>query len=356
MLIKITCLLLARIYAVRRIQLLKWIGSYNRKSTNVVWILPYCSMSNVYDYTVKSNTLFHDIALISTIVSRKIDFRIVFGNYSPKAEDNVFFTISSFFTYKNDEEYTAKLISIVSTLKDKVSTTYPSLEEVKLWENKVWMHREFERLDIPHPKTLTVGDQNETKTPDFPFLIKEVHSCGSKGVFQIRNMAEYNFYWSNKRDKSPVLYQQLLNMRKDLRVICANGEIKSYYWRLNDSENWRPTSTSHGSRVDFEFFPEQWRDFITNQFRKMKCATGAFDIAWQDDNLDNLPFILEFSPFYMPNPVPPLAYSNKPYNKYKTSIFIKDAYYKKYIDMIFELKSSTLNHYFMMLSWPTHRG
>lgn len=343
---KITGLVLARMYAITLIKFTKWIKYYNRNSNNVVWILPCFSISNFYNYLLKSNTLFHDIALISSIVDRGMSFRVLFGDGSFNEGDNVLFTISDFFTVRNDIDYSHKLITRISRLTDNGCKTFPSLAEVKLWENKAWMHEEFARLKIIHPYTVIVNDKNDEANLKFPFLIKEVHSCGSKGIFQIANRSEFNSYWSNKADDDSVLYQQLLNMRKDLRVILANGKIISHYWRLNDSDFWRPTSTAHGSRVDFDFFPEQWRELITCEFRKLNCATGAFDIAWQDDNLDNLPFILEFSPFYMPNPAPPSSFKFRPYNEYKRSIFCKSPYYKKYVDMIVELKAETLIHYF----------
>ncbi|WP_264291210.1 hypothetical protein [Aliarcobacter butzleri] len=37
---------------------------------------------------------------------------------------------------------------------------------------------------------------------------------------------------------------------------------------------------------------------------KFNLDTGAFDIAWNNDDLNTEPYFLEVSPFYQPNPIP----------------------------------------------------
>ena len=110
-----------------------------------------------------------------------------------------------------------------------------------------------------------------------------------KGVYKIENASQLeklNF----KNDI--YIFQKLLNIRRDLRVTIVGDEIVHFYWRINNSKDWRPTSTGHGSSVDFVNFPEKWRNFIINEFKKLDLVTGALDIAWENDDLNNEPLIL----------------------------------------------------------------
>ena len=69
-----------------------------------------------------------------------------------------------------------------------------------------------------------------------------------------------------------LILQRLLNMRRDLRVILVGNEIILHYWRINLSDEWKPTSTGFGSQVDFENFPENWRSWIIDSFNKLKIS------------------------------------------------------------------------------------
>jgi len=121
-------------------------------------------------------------------------------------------------------------------------------------------------------------------------------------------------------------------MRRDLRVICVGDEIVHYYWRINNDKDWKPTSTGKGSSVDFEFFPEQWRDFILSEFKKFNIPTGAFDVAWENDDLNTQPLILEVSPTYQVNPKVSNPKHLEAYGKFKNNPgFGKNNYVYQYI-------------------------
>ena len=55
--------------------------------------------------------------------------------------------------------------------------------------------------------------------------------------------------------QNKIIVQELLNIRKDLRVIVIGNEIFLHYWRINLGGEWRPTSTGFGSKVDFINYP-----------------------------------------------------------------------------------------------------
>jgi glutathione synthase/RimK-type ligase-like ATP-grasp enzyme len=295
---------------------------------------------------MKSNTMLHDVALINSVIENGKKFRLVFGK-SPKflAGDIVYYNMSELFKKKEFSDYTESIIETISDLESQGCIMYPKLEEVRFWENKEWMHLEFERLNINHPRSIIVQKYDTTNNFKFPFLIKEVHSCGSKGVHKIDNEFDLQEFWNNKNDSFPIIYQKLLNMRKDIRVILVDGKIVLHYWRLNKSKEWKPTSTAGGSHVDFVSFPEKWRDLIIGEFNKLNMSTGAFDIAWQNDDLDTEPYFLEVSPFYMPNPEATGKYKNLPYKEFKLNFWGKDAYFKRYVQIIHKLKKKTIKFY-----------
>jgi hypothetical protein len=133
-------------------------------------------------------------------------------------------------------------------------------------------------------------------------------------------------------------------MRKDLRVILVGSEIILYYWRINNQQEWLPTSTGYGSSVDFDFFPEKWRNYIIDSFKKLEVRTGAFDICWEKDDLETNPLILEVSTLYQPNPRPKsLGLIN--YGKWKKSLsFSKNGYIYSHIETIFDIQEKFIKN------------
>jgi len=121
-----------------------------------------------------------------------------------------------------------------------------------------------------------------------------------------------------------------------LRVILVGAEVILFYWRINNAKEWRPTSASFGSDVDFVFFPEQWREHIVDTFLKLNLSTGAFDITWHNDDLATEPVYLEVSPVYEPNPK--IELKGKPYASYKKKFSPFNEYYEKYVEVVFEIK------------------
>jgi hypothetical protein len=135
-------------------------------------------------------------------------------------------------------------------------------------------------------------------------------------------------------------------MRADLRAIVVGDRVVLHYWRRNTAAEWRPTSTSRGSVVDFWNFPEQWRSAIVDAVRKLGLRTGALDIAWEKDDTLTPPLILEVSPVYQPNPEPPPRYRHMPYYEYKKKCFVPGSYFVKYIDTVFSIKKKLYDLYF----------
>ena len=245
-------------------------------------------------------------------------------------------------------DYTACLFEALRQLEAAGNTVYPSLSEARWWENKAFMYARFSELGVPHPETRIVRRGDPLPECRFPAVLKEVHSASSRGVFKLSAREELEAHAGRifGAGQEAFALQKLLDIRRDLRVILAGDRVVSHYWRLNLSGEWRPTSTDRGSAVDFGNFPERWRGFIIENFLKLGLRTGAFDVAWEKDDLSAPPVFLEVSPHYQPNPAPSLGCASLPYFEYKKCLFVRDPYYARYVDLVFELKRAVYGIYF----------
>lgn len=226
---------------------------------------------------------------------------------------------------------------------------FPNPKEAALWENKAHMYELFNEKKIRTPKTHVMNideiDDIFVNGLEYPVLIKEEHSCSSVGVYKIDSSHQLlslirNNEYLNKNRK--VIIQKLLNIRRDLRVIIVGDKIVLHYWRINTKNEWEPTSTSHGSKVDFENFPENWREWIMETFYKLEIRTGAFDIAWDNDDINQEPYILEVSPFYQPNPKPCQSLKIS-YGEWKKSLYLRNSYQSAFTDVMFDIQKEIID-------------
>jgi glutathione synthase/RimK-type ligase-like ATP-grasp enzyme len=281
-----------------------------------------------------------DFAFINSLSNKNIKFKIVrdldIGKYSNKTIYLSYDKHDKVFALR---DYTKQLYLIITELEKQNNLVYPTSSEYLFWENKAFMHEKFKELNIPHPFTIICDsiEKVESLEMKFPFLVKEIHSCSATGVHKITNQSElFSLIKSFKNDT--FLLQELLNIKRDLRVTFVGDKIVHFYWRINNDQVWKPTSTGHGSSVDFFNFPEQWREFIVQEFLKLKLVTGAFDIAWQDDDLKTTPLFLEVSPTYQVNPVITKLKNVEAYGKFKKkSVFGKESYMNQYISQTFDI-------------------
>ncbi len=265
----------------------------------------------------------HSLAQIHALSARGIKFNIRFNNKIGGYQNKkIFLSYSREIDPFKFHNYAQTIYFVCQQLEDQGCQVHPQSQDVLYWENKGYMTQRFIELGISTPKTILLTNANEISKIDlpYPYLIKEEHSFSSLGLHKIKNQTDLSQFIQQQDyfSKSKyLLVQELLDMRRDLRVILVGDQIVHYYWRINKSEEWKPTSTSHGSGVDFGNFPEQWRSFIVDQFKKLGLTTGAFDIAWRNDDLSTPPLILEVSPNYQPNPALDLKKVKYSYGEYK---------------------------------------
>jgi hypothetical protein len=288
------------------------------------------------------------IAIYKTLLENNKQCSIYTGKDIGKFYNKKIFIIGSpMYNVYGFEDYVDILFHIVERLESQKNEVFPSLNQIKFWENKIFMHQKFEELNIRAPKSKiisTLNDINNFKL-NYPFLLKEPHSCSANGVHKINDEKSLNNFMLKNKLTSKLIFQELLNIKRDLRVILVGNEIVLHYWRINLADEWRPTSTGYGSKVDFVSFPEKWRDYIISAFKKLNLDTGAFDIAWENDDINTEPYILEVSPFYQPNPIPKFDLDEINYGEWKKSFTFsnKNNYNKAMIDILFDIQRKYTN-------------
>lgn len=345
---KLTKRILFYAYLIGKINWIKFFSKYSSKAENIFWIFPSYP-NRFFDYFVGS-TIENDFALLNAILEKNIPFRFVIGQKSifELKHKRIIYNISNLYNTEGNENYAASLLSKLDKLEANANTLVPNRHDAEFWENKGFMQRKFAELNISHPKTYIIETIEENlpnfNTLPYPVIYKPLHASGSTGIVEAKNAEELRAILAENK-RYGFLLQERIEMRRDLRVIFVGDEMVLHYWRINNGADWKPTSTGHGSTVDFDYFPEQWREFIYQEYKKLGMKTGAFDITWKDDNMDNQPLILEVSPSYMPNPAPPDSFKDLPYSSFKKKIFGKEAYFRRYIDLIFDVKKKFINLY-----------
>jgi glutathione synthase/RimK-type ligase-like ATP-grasp enzyme len=321
---------------------------YNRKSKNIVWFFPSFP-NNLFGFLF-SASFENDFALLNAVSENMSDFKILIGRKGILKERNVvvFYNLSRLFAKKDYQNYTQDLNTALVELTNLGHRLVPRLADTIYWENKNFMHDQFTKLEISHPHTIILKnsdfDINQNKI-EYPILLKLVHGSGSTGMKLINNNVDLKSVLNLESSLNAYFIQSKVNMTKDLRVIFIGNKIVLHYWRINTGNEWRPTSTGHGSLVNFDDFPIRWESFLLEQFKRLNLITGAFDVVWENDDLNTTPLILEVSPSYMPNPRPMEKHLKKPYEEYKKTFIGKGNYLDKYVDIVFELKDLLIKEY-----------
>ena len=320
---------------------IKLIKIYDKKAAVIVWI-PRKKINYLF-----GDSFLWDFAAIHALVKNGVSFKIYhgnkIGNFSNK---KILHTINRGINEFGFSDYTNVYSHIVPQLERQGNTVFPNTHEVSFWENKGFMHKKFKEASVSEPETklLSFDEIKNDANFKYPFLIKAEHACSANGVFKISNQEELHALINSKSfqlENNIVIKQELINMRKDLRVILVGDEIVHHYWRINLAKEWKPTSTSFGSQVDFDNFPEKWRQHMIETFKRLKITTGAFDVTWHDDNLETEPLYLEVSPGYQPNPR--IELKGKEYAHYKNSFSPFNAYDKLFVALVFTIKEKQIN-------------
>jgi glutathione synthase/RimK-type ligase-like ATP-grasp enzyme len=334
-------------YVFWKVHYVKAFRLYDRRSDNVLWLFPN------YPHLLKylGGHYYTDMALLQAFIDLKIPFRIVLGKKALRLQGKrIFYNLSELYNFDKLPNHTTNLQQMVQQLETQGNRMYMPYRELLFWENKGYMHEQFAKAGINQPATFvrSINDPLTHLPLSFPFLWKDPHSASSAGVHKVNDEAALQALHARKQaeGKQDYLLQALVQMRKDLRVTIVGDEVVLAYWRINTEKEWKPTSTTGGSsQVDFGNYPAQWNELFIQNLKKIGLTTGGFDVTWQNDDTSTEPIFLEVSPSYQPNPAPPPAFANIPYAAYKQKLFGRDAYHKKYLDLLFSIKLKLVSIY-----------
>lgn len=246
--------------------------------------------------------------------------------------------------YGSGANYTVEVLKFAEEIEGSGCTLVPSVHEVRWLENKNYMYQEMKDKEIPMPDTLILSREDIlNEVHNFPIIIKAQFSSGSRHVDKVESKSDLEKIINTEKYLlyDSFIVQEFLDIKKDLRVIYIDGEIASFYWRENLSSNWRPTATSKGNAVSFEFFPEQHKDAIIEGFERTELPMAAADIAWRNDCLDSSPVFLEISSRFSPNPFRS-GQRILDYGSYKKRIIGPNPFWKSQVKLIHELNSKYL--------------
>lgn len=306
---------------------------YKNKSNNVVYF-------SMVSGSISNEGLMWEFAYINALIGQKKDFKVVFSLKNLAGKTIFWAPTKASLKDKGSNNYSRDLHKM--SLDAEVNNIlYPSSFEIEYWENKVFMYKRFAETGVKHPKTIICkikdGIPNNMK---FPLLLKGEHSSSSEDIYkidsydhlkQILNSSDY----CKKFDH--YIFQELIEMRKDLRVTMVEDKVVLAYWRINPDEEWKPTASNYGSVIKFDDYPEQWDSHFKNSLKTLGIRMGAFDFVWENDDLSQEPIALEVSPRFSPNPVHDPH--NSTYGDWKKKIFLKDSFTKKQLELIFKINS-----------------
>ncbi len=335
------------VYWFKKIKWVKLFKLYDTNSQNVVLIT---FISKNYSNEIIS----WDASALNFFIRNDLRFHIKFRSKMIR-ESKVIWSPSKHNVSARVKNYTKQLVKIASQIEKYGNDIIPSSKEIKFYENKAFMYEYFMKKDIHCPRTQIFNSAKElfNEKLEYPVILKGEFSSGSKDVNRFKNRNSLMKYLKTakyQKSSEKLILQEFINLRRDLRVTFVNDEIVLYYWRINHAEEWRPTASSFGSEIDFNNFPKKWEDFILKQFKKLEMKMGALDIAWEGDNLDSKPYVLEFSPRFSPNPSINFEVEGT-YSDWKKKLFHSQPFWKiqaKLIEQInFKYIKSSYDHYLL---------
>jgi hypothetical protein len=235
-------------------------------------------------------------------------------------------------------DYSRQAREFAAGLERQGNRLFCSAEEVGFWENKAHMHQRLDEVGAPTPRTRILTHETWESIPfDLePVLIKAEHSSSSGGITHFptaeaarAHVARYEF-----RPTEALIMQEVVpGTTRDMRVTIVGDRVipSASYWRKKSSEalareEWTTTATTYNSVVDHGDVPESVEPFVADYMQKLGVRTAGIDLMWPNDDLSQDPVILEFSPYYQPNPPKPPRYADLTYKEFKTNWAAKEGY------------------------------
>lgn len=222
----------------------------------------------------------------------------------------------------------------------------PKPDEIRFWENKIFMHKKFEEHDIPHPKSVTIDHSSKNGNLSeltFPVLSKIPNGNHSRGIVSHADLTALKFYiekFFTDNHYPALIIQEQMDIKFDIRVVTIKDEVVYYYWRDKvSSDSFISTSTSNGSALRIESLPKEIMDVCVESSKRLGLGMAAYDITYEQET-NIVPFIFEVSPSFLLNPIPPHNFLKRPYLEYKKNYAL---FNKNRMSQFIELKTKYVN-------------
>ena len=241
--------------------------------------------------------------------------------------------------------YSVQVYEFAAGLERQGNQLFCSSDEVEFWENKAHMHRRFDEVGIPTPRTLILTREN-WPTTDFdiePVLIKREHSAGSAGITHFATASEARRFvasYSFRPTESLIMQEVVRGATRDLRLTMVGDQVieSATYWRTKHPDalsrtEWTTTATTYDSLVSHGGIPDSLAPMVAEYLRKLGLRMAGIDVMWPDDDVSAEPLVLELSPYFQPNPPKPARYAGWTYKQYKSKPYIDEGYFLRQHDV-----------------------
>ena len=314
-------------------------------------VLLRCSLL-VHDFD--SKVYAQELALAQELAQRNRKFAVV-------DDPSLLFSKSVAWFLPNDLvspplwNYSQQVYEFASGLERQGNNLLCSSEETMYWENKVHMHRRFDEIGVPTPKTKFVTREN-WRSIDFdiePALMKEEHSAGSSGIHYFDTALEAQEFirgYQFRTSETLIMQEVVRGATKDLRLTMVGHKMieSASFWRIKstqglESATWTTTASKYGSSIVHENIPESVVSWAAEYLRRLGIRTAGIDLMWVDDDVSRDPLVLELSPYYQPNPPKPRRYDSWTYRQYKERPYVKQGYVAQQYQVLREIAREILD-------------
>tara|TARA_B100000780_G_scaffold270581_1_gene230544 strand:- start:21 stop:1085 length:1065 start_codon:yes stop_codon:yes gene_type:complete len=295
------------------------------RESEVVFLFWPVTVRQYFDYFSRAYFL-QDVTLIFALLKSHETLRVIrprdLRSIAPK--QIVYHSLNPF--QKNKSESFKSQGELLFDYMKKFNIEFrPSANEARLWENKLFMHEEFARLNIEQPSTQIVRNMEDINklSLNFPLLCKIPNGNHSRGIDW------HNDFKSLKLDavskltyNEGVIIQEVIPSQFDIRVVTVGDKVEYFYWRFKEvSDRFTTTSTSNGSVLNQDPLPIEVINTCLSTSKKLNLSLAAYDVTFIKSDSIIKPVIYEVSSSFLLNPIPPIEYSSKPYLKYKSKIW-----------------------------------
>lgn len=219
----------------------------------------------------------------------------------------------------------------------------PTSLDYKIYENKKEVYKFFDYTNIKYPKTFIINNlDNLDEIIDeinYPVITKHPYSCSSFGMNNFDNYNDKidlkNKLTSELNNHKEIIIQKKIMFTKECRLTCINGKIFHGYYRHKKNKFTMSAATCEGGKIDFniDLQDKKLQKIARVFYEKTNMKIYGLDVAWENNNFDDEPYILEVSPIFDLNPEK-ITDNYKSFKNTNEYISLRYNNFKKYYNLI----------------------